>query len=82
MMADDKADQADKQAETKTAGRSLAATRARDTLARTVWIVCVTLALILAAAAFSYALEANEDNGLVQAGAGPGQHLRPRLLRP
>lgn len=66
-MADDKtADEADKQAESKAAGRSLATTRARDTLARTVWIVCVTLALILAAAAFSFALEANEDNGLVR----------------
>ena len=46
--------------------RSLVATRVRDNVARTIWIVCVTLALILAAAAFSYALEANEDNGLVQ----------------
>ena len=78
-MADDKAaDQADKQTDKhadrkseggtdRAAARTLAANRARDTVARTVWIVCVTLALVLAAAAFSYALEANEDNGLVQA---------------
>jgi hypothetical protein len=47
--------------------RALAVARVRDNAARVVWIVCVTLALVLAAAAFSYALEANEDNGLVQA---------------
>ncbi|QSR27273.1 hypothetical protein CFH99_16760 [Nocardioides aromaticivorans] len=41
--------------------------RLRDNAARVVWIICVTLALVLAAAAFSYALEANEDNALVQA---------------
>lgn len=46
--------------------RVLNAARLRDNAARVVWIICVTLALILAAAAFSYALEANEDNALVQ----------------
>lgn len=61
----DKRDKQDKQA-AGASSRSLAATRARDTVARAVWIVCMTLALVLAAAAFSYALEANEDNGLVQ----------------
>ncbi len=77
-MADDKAaERADSRADgrsdgrtdgkdSRTASRTLAATRARDTIARTVWIVCMTLALVLAAAAFSYALEANEDNGLVK----------------
>lgn len=73
-MADDKAaERADTQADgrtdgkdSRTASRTLAATRARDTIARTVWIVCMTLALVLAAAAFSYALEANEDNDLVK----------------
>ncbi|THI98695.1 hypothetical protein E7Z54_13340 [Nocardioides sp.] len=41
------------------------AARARDIAARAVWVVCMVLALILAVAAFSFALEANEDNGLV-----------------
>lgn len=47
--------------------RALKAARLRDGAARVVWTICVTLALVLAAAAFSYALEANEQNGLVQA---------------
>lgn len=47
--------------------RALNVARLRDSAARVVWIICVTLALVLAAAAFSYALEANEDNELVQA---------------
>lgn len=46
--------------------RALATARVRDTAARVIWLVCVTLALILAAAAFSFALEANEQNELVQ----------------
>lgn len=46
--------------------RALATARARDTAARVIWLVCVTLALVLAAAAFSFALEANEQNELVQ----------------
>ena len=50
----------------KTAHRTLVAARVRDSAARVVWIICVTLALILAAAAFTFALEANEENGLVQ----------------
>ncbi|HWJ08248.1 MAG TPA: hypothetical protein VNS46_02670 [Nocardioides sp.] len=45
--------------------RALMVARVRDNAARVVWIVCMTLALVLAAAAFSFALEANEDNGLV-----------------
>lgn len=46
--------------------RALAMARVRDTAARVIWLVCVILALILAAAAFSFALEANEQNELVQ----------------
>lgn len=51
---------------TGTDTRALNVARLRDGAARVVWIICVTLALVLAAAAFSYALEANEDNALVQ----------------
>lgn len=53
--------------ETRTAGgsRTLATARIRDTAARVVWLVCMTLALVLAVAAFTFALEANEDNALV-----------------
>ncbi|WGX98837.1 hypothetical protein [Nocardioides sp. L-11A] len=46
--------------------RSLTVARVRDNVARVVWIVCMVLALILAVAAFTYALEANQDNGLVK----------------
>ncbi len=52
---------------TTSGSRSLVLARVRDNAARVVWIICVTLALVLAAAAFSYALEANEENSLVQA---------------
>ncbi|HWJ67677.1 MAG TPA: hypothetical protein VNT31_13455 [Nocardioides sp.] len=73
MAEDEQADVGDRERATSSTDHAsgpsrsaLATARARDTLARTVWIVCVTLALVLAAAAFSYALEANEDNALVQ----------------
>jgi hypothetical protein len=46
--------------------RSLTVARVRDNIARLVWIVCMALALVLAVAAFTYALEANQDNGLVK----------------
>ncbi|KRA29489.1 MULTISPECIES: hypothetical protein [unclassified Nocardioides] len=46
--------------------RTLAAARWRDLAARVIWGVCVTLALILAAAAFTFALEANANNDLVK----------------
>ncbi|AIY20015.2 hypothetical protein [Pimelobacter simplex] len=46
--------------------RSLAVARVRDIVARGIWIVCMVLALVLAIAAFTYALEANSDNGLVK----------------
>ena len=57
---------ADKKTESSSPTRSLGAARVRDTAARIVWIICMTLALILAVAAFTYALEANEENGLVR----------------
>ncbi|HWI43391.1 MAG TPA: hypothetical protein VNS81_07205 [Nocardioides sp.] len=56
----------DKSTETTADRRTLNAARIRDSAARVVWVVCMTLALILAIAAFTYALEANEDNGLVK----------------
>lgn len=45
---------------------ALAVARWRDLGARVIWGVCVTLALILAAAAFTFALEANANNDLVK----------------
>ena len=60
------ADDAVDRAATPAASRSLAAARVRDNIARAVWVVCMTLALVLAVAAFTYALEANQDNGLVK----------------
>jgi hypothetical protein len=46
--------------------RSLTVARVRDNVARVVWLVCMALALVLAVAAFTYALEANQDNDLVK----------------
>ncbi|MDX6234319.1 MAG: hypothetical protein QOH68_3416 [Nocardioidaceae bacterium] len=45
---------------------SLTVARIRGMVSRAVWIVCLTLALILAAAAFSFALDANDKNDLVK----------------
>lgn len=45
---------------------ALTIARVRSYLSRAVWVVCLTLALILAAAAFSFALDANDENELVQ----------------
>ena len=45
---------------------ALTIARVRGIVARVVWVVCLTLALVLAVAAFSFALDANEKNGLVQ----------------
>jgi hypothetical protein len=56
---------ADKETESSSPTRSLNAARVRDTAARVVWLICMTLALILAVAAFTFALEANEENSLV-----------------
>lgn len=72
MAKDDKAGEhraeaAEPGATSSTNTRALNAARLRDNAARVVWIVCMTLALVLAAAAFSFALEANEDNALVKA---------------
>lgn len=44
----------------------LDAARARDLISRALWTVFVVIALVLATAAFSYALEANADNDLVR----------------
>jgi hypothetical protein len=57
---------AEKHVDTTPPSRALTVARGRDAVARIVWIICMTLALILAVAAFSYALEANEENGLVR----------------
>lgn len=51
---------------TTSGSRALATARVRDHGARVVWLVCLALALIMAVAAFSYALEANENNKLVE----------------
>jgi len=48
-----------------TTKRSLTVARVRTTVARVVWGICLAIAVVLAAAAFTYALKANEDNGLV-----------------
>ncbi len=47
---------ADKETDTVTNSRTLNAARARDTAARVVWIICMALALVLAIAAFTFAL--------------------------
>jgi hypothetical protein len=58
---------ADKSTEKSAAtGANLAVARVRGIVARVVWVACLVLALVLAAAAFSFALEANERNDLVQ----------------
>lgn len=66
MADDDKATATAGESGSHAASRTLALARLRDTAARVVWMICVTLALVLAAAAFTFALEANEENGLVQ----------------
>lgn len=53
-------------ADQKSAERMLTVARVRTTVARVIWLVCLVLALVLAIAAFSYALDANKENGLVQ----------------
>ncbi|GAB2984362.1 hypothetical protein [Nocardioides montaniterrae] len=40
-------------------------TKVRAYAARAVWLICLAIALVLAAAAFSYALNANADNSLI-----------------
>lgn len=45
--------------------RSLSVAKARTVLARIIWTVCAVLALVLAIAAFSYALELRDENPLV-----------------
>jgi HAMP domain-containing protein len=45
---------------------TLTTARVRSTVARVVWLVCLALAMILAVAAFSYALEFEGSNPLVR----------------
>lgn len=44
----------------------LTVARIRGIVARVVWVACLVMALVLACAAFSYALEANANNDLVK----------------
>lgn len=44
----------------------LTVARVRGVVARTLWMICLALAVVLACAAFSFALKANPDNGLVK----------------
>lgn len=46
--------------------RVLAVARWRDNAARVLWVICVAFAMVLAAAAFTFALEANANNDLVK----------------
>jgi hypothetical protein len=58
---------ADKPTDEGTASSAaLTVARVRGIVSRALWVICLTLALILAAAAFSYALDANEKNELVK----------------
>lgn len=43
----------------------LAVARVRSNVARVLWVCCLLIALVLAFAAFSFALKANEGNDLV-----------------
>ncbi len=45
---------------------ALTVARLRGYVSRAVWVICLTLALVLAAAAFSFALDANDKNDLVK----------------
>ncbi|GAA3679711.1 hypothetical protein GCM10022237_43670 [Nocardioides ginsengisoli] len=63
--SDQGVDRADRSSQTVTP-RTVTVVWVRENLARAVWIVCMTLALVLAIAAFTYALEANSGNGLVK----------------
>ena len=61
------ADKTDKSARGDTVNHTaLTIARVRGIVSRTVWVICLALALILAAAAFSFALDANDENDLVQ----------------
>ena len=48
--------------------------KVRAYAARVVWLICLTIALFLAAAAFSYALNANADNSLIKLIRGTAEH--------
>jgi hypothetical protein len=49
-----------------TSSTTLTVARVRGIASRAVWVICLTLALVLAAAAFSFALDANVNNDLVK----------------
>ena len=53
-------------AESKSSERVLTVARVRGVVARVLWGICLVLALVLAIAAFSFALDANQNNGLVK----------------
>jgi len=53
-------------ADDRARNRALMTARVRGQLARVVWVVCLVIALVLAAAAFSYALDANAGNSLIK----------------
>lgn len=65
-MADDK-DKTETKADTKgeKSPVSFDAAVVRRRLAQVVWLVCALFALVLALGALTYALKANDDNGLV-----------------
>lgn len=46
--------------------RSITVAKVRTQVGRVIWSVCALLALVLAVAAFSYALELREENPLVE----------------
>lgn len=52
--------------DSRSAERMLTVARVRGIVARVVWAICLVLALVLAIAAFSFALDANQNNDLVK----------------
>lgn len=61
----DKAEKREKRERTRRAIGS-GADSVRTRIAQLLWLVCVVFALFLAIGALTYALDANEDNGLVE----------------
>lgn len=67
MTDDTRKDAAGRQATVTGANTTvLTVARVRGMVARTLWLICLALALVLAFAAFSFALDANPDNALVK----------------
>ncbi|WP_370290124.1 hypothetical protein [Nocardioides sp.] len=65
-MSDETTDSTERAADGGRRRPHVDATRLRDLISRALWTVFVLIALVLATAAFSYALEANPDNDLVR----------------